>query len=79
MSLKTTAISAFAKFLLGGSIFTRVIGVINRLDDEDLTGAQKKELALKEFKTIGLEITGFIANLAVEIGVLYLRSLAGKV
>ena len=79
MSIKTTAISAFAKFLLGGSIFNRVVAVVQRLDDEDISGAEKKKFALEQFKLIGLELTGFIANFAVEISVLYLRSLAGKV
>lgn len=78
MSLKTTVIQSFAKFLLGSDTFERVKAVVLRQEDKDLTGSQKRESALEEIKLIGLGIATWATNLAIELVVAYLRTLSGE-
>lgn len=78
MSLKTTVIQSFAKFLLGSNTFERVKAVVLRQEDKNLTGSQKRESALEEIKLIGLGIATWATNLAIELVVAYLRTLSGE-
>lgn len=78
MSLKTTVIQSFAKFLLGSDTFERVKAVVLRQEDKDLSGSQKRESALQEIKLIGLGIATWATNLAIELVVAYLRTLSGE-
>lgn len=78
MSLKTTVIQSFAKFLLGSDTFERVKAVVLRQEDKNLTGSQKRESALEEIKLIGLGIATWATNLAIELVVAYLRTLSGE-
>lgn len=78
MSLKATVISSFAKFILGSGTFERVKGVVLRMDDKDLSGTEKRVLALEEIKLLGLGIATFFVNLAIELAVAYFRTLSGE-
>lgn len=78
MSLKTTVIQSFAKFLLGSDTFERVKAVVLRQEDKNLSGSQKRESALEEIKLIGLGIATWATNLAIELVVAYLRTLSGE-
>lgn len=78
MNIKATIISNFAKFLIGGDIFERIKGIVLRQDDKQLSGVEKRHAALEEIKIIGLSISTFFINLAIELAVTYLRTLAGE-
>ena len=72
------AIKFLAGLILGSDTFTRVLGVIKRWDEKQIDGLEKKEGVLKEFEIIGLEFVGWVANLAIELGVAHLKYVAGQ-
>ena len=72
------AISLLANLILKNGYFDRVIGVVRRWQEKELSGAQKREGVLKEFEIIGLELTGFLANIATELAVGYIKYSAGQ-
>lgn len=79
MKIKSTAISSFAKFILGGTTFTRLIGIAKRQQDSNLSGAEKREAALADIEMIGLDIGGWAINLGIELAVAWLKSQAGEI
>jgi hypothetical protein len=74
VNIKAAAISSFAKFIFGGDIFKRVLGIVVRQQDKKLSGPEKRYAAIEDIKTIGLEIAGWAVNLAIELAVAYLKS-----
>lgn len=76
-TIKATVIQSFAKFLLGSDTFNRVKAVVLRQEDKDLSGKQKQIAAYEEVKMIGMGIAAWAINLAIELAVAYLRTLAG--
>lgn len=78
MKVASVVISSFASFLMGSKTFDRVKGVVERLESKELTGTEKRLVALAEFKTIGLEMANWLANLALELAVAWFRSKSGK-
>jgi hypothetical protein len=79
MKIGPMVINQFGKFIVGSDIFSRVIGVVKRLDDTTLTGAEKRAKAVQDFTTIGVEIANWAVNLAIELAVAYVRAQAGEV
>lgn len=77
MSLKTTVIGSFAKFLLGGDTFERIKAVILRQADKDIPGEDKRESALEEIRVIGLGIATWALNLGIELAVAWLKAKSG--
>lgn len=78
MSLKTTIISSFAKFMLGSDTFERLKGVILRQESKEISGEEKRQAAFEEIKLIGLGIATWLINLSIELCVSYFRSLETK-
>lgn len=78
MNIKATVISSFAKFLLGGDTFERIKAIVLRQEDKDLPGEAKRISAVDEIKVIGLGIASWAVNLAIELAVSYLRTIAGE-
>lgn len=73
MNIKSIAIASFAKFIFGGDVFNRLLGIIKRQQDKSLTGPEKRHEAFEEVKIIGLEITDWAINLGIELAVAWLR------
>jgi hypothetical protein len=71
------AIQFLANLILGSDTFTRVLGVIQRWDTKEVSNAEKRGGVVGEFEIIGLDLTESLSNLAVELGVSYLK-FAGK-
>jgi hypothetical protein len=76
VNIKAAAISSFAKFILGGDIFKRVLGIVTRQQDKQLSGTEKRYAAIQDIKIIGLELAGWAVNLAIELAVAYLKSVS---
>lgn len=66
-------IQILASMILGSDVFTRVLGVIKRWEEKQISGLEKKEGVLKEFELIGLKLTGWLANIAIELAVGYTK------
>ena len=67
------AIQVLASMVLGSDVFARVLGVIDRWEEKQISGLAKKEGVLAEFEIIGLKLTGWLANFAIELGVGYVK------
>ncbi len=76
MNFKATAISSFAKFMLGGLAFNKIKDIVSIYNNEDLTGDQKREAALKDVKDLGMGIATWAVNLGIELAVAFLKSKA---
>ena len=66
-------IQILASMILGSDVFTRVLGVIQRWEEKEIAGLAKKEGVLAEFEIIGLKLTGWLANIAIELAVGYTK------
>ena len=62
--------------ILGSDIFDRVLGVVTRWSDKQISGIEKKQGVLAELEIIGLKLSQSSANFAVEAAVQYLKAKA---
>ena len=77
MSVKATVISSFSKFILGGTIFTKIRDIVALYNTKDLSGAEKKAGAIKDLEDIGLGVANWVLNLGIELAVTYFKALSG--
>lgn len=70
------AINMLASLILGSDVFTRVLGVVQRWADKEISSAEKREGVLNEIEIIGLELSKSLANLAIELAVTYTKRAA---
>jgi hypothetical protein len=59
--------------ILGSNVFDRVLGVVERWSDKEISGLEKKQSVLAEIEIIGLKLTNSAANFAVEAAVQFLK------
>lgn len=79
MNVKSLAIQQFAKFIIGGVFFDRVIDIVRSYMNADLTGDQKRIAALKDLSDIGTGLGTCLLNLGIELAVLFLKEKGIKV
>lgn len=60
--------------ILGSGIFARVLAVVERWADKQISGLEKKQGVIDELEIIGLKLTKSGANFAVEAAVQYLKT-----
>ena len=60
--------------ILGAEVLERVAGAVQRWEDKEISGLEKKQGVLAELEIIGLKLTGAAANFAVEAALQYLRA-----
>lgn len=65
-----------AQVILGSDVFDRIEGVIARQEQKAISGLEKQQSALAEIELLGIEITGRMANWAIETAVLLLKDKA---
>ena len=65
-----------ASLILGSDVFTRVLGVVQRWADKEISSAEKREGVLDEIEIVGLKLSKSLANLAVELAVSYTKKAA---
>ena len=75
---KTYMINKAVGWLVGGSFFTQIKGIVATLAGEDKTGDQKRASAIKQAKTLAGDTASFLINLAIEAAVVILKSKASK-
>ena len=69
-------ISQLAGAILGGDVFTRILGTVERWAEEEISGAEKRHGVLAELEVIGLKLTESAARFGVELAVQYLKKVA---
>ena len=67
------AINMLATLILGSDVFTRVLGVVQRWADKEISSAEKRAGVLDEIEIIGLKLSKSLANLAIELAVTYTK------
>ena len=68
------AINLLASLILGSDIFTRILGVVTRWADKEISSAEKRAGVLDEFEIIGLKLSESLANLGIELAVNYMKN-----
>lgn len=74
MTIKSTIIQSFAKWILGGVPFASMKRIVADWSNEDLTGEQKRDHVLYEFATLGYALSAWLVNLGLELAVAWLKS-----
>ena len=72
--MKSTVISSFARFILGGGIFTQIRAIVLVYNDSTLSGLEKRAAAVADIERLGLEIAGWAINLGIELAVAWAKS-----
>ena len=67
------AIQMLARLILGSGAFERIIAVVERWADKEISGAEKRAGVLDEIQVIGLKLSKSVANLGVELAVQLLK------
>ena len=71
--IKQAAISSLGSLLSDGTTFERVRATVERVEDPNLSGAEKKQAVLAELKVIGLDLANWLANILIALAVSYIR------
>ena len=72
------AVKFLAKLVLGSDVFARVLASVQRWEEKEVAGLEKKTGVLKELEILGLNLAGRMANLAIELAVAYVGYKAGN-
>ena len=69
-------ISQLAGAILGGDVFTRILGTVERWAEKEIASAEKRHGVLDELEVIGLKLTESAARFGIELAVQYLKKAA---
>jgi len=69
----TQAIHVLAGLILSSDVFQRILAVVERWADKEISGLDKHESVLNEIEIIGLNLAKWEANLGIELAVAYLK------
>ena len=79
-TIVTFLIEQLAAMLIGGDTFVRIENSVKRWEEKAkdelepvTTGADKKAAVLAELEILGIDLAGWLANLAIELAVGKLR------
>lgn len=78
MNIGLFLLERFSKWLVGGVTFESSKRITQALENADLKGYEKKEIAKTELKKLGYSLTSFLLNSAIELAVIYIGLQAGK-
>lgn len=67
------AINLVASLLLGGDIFSRILGTVERWAEKEISGAEKRHGVMAELEIIGLKMAESAARFGIELAVQYLK------
>lgn len=74
ISVKAVAIESFAKLMVGGKVFGDIQRIVASYTNANLSGEEKRQEALKDIKDIGVALSGWLINLALELAVAWIKS-----
>lgn len=72
--MKVLILERIVKWLVGGALFDFVSASVAIVNDEALTGAEKRDKVFKEAKGFSGDSFTLFINLAIEVAVLALRT-----
>lgn len=74
MRVMRVVIESFAKWFIGGVPFQAMKAIVSSLDDRELSGSAKREVALEQFSAIGYSLAAWAVNLLLELAVAWLKN-----
>ena len=74
MKVTPYIIERFAKFIVGGVPFESMKRIVRDVNNEALTGAEKRNTVFTEFTMLGYELAEWMVNLGIELAVAWLKS-----
>ena len=79
MNLKMILLQGLARIILGNNVFSTIKDiVISLLSDDEHTGKEKREIAIKRLRALGIKLTDSLLNLGIEIALASLKSFASQ-
>jgi len=63
-----------AKTIAGGVEFAAMKTLVQDMESQDLSGAEKREKVLEDFKQIGYELAGWTVNALLELAIIWIRA-----
>jgi hypothetical protein len=72
----TNAIQLIASLILGSDVFSRILGVVDRWAEKEISGAEKRKGVLDEIEVIGLKLGESAARFGIELAVQFLKAKA---
>lgn len=70
----TQAIHVLAGLILSSDVFMRILAVVERWADTEISDLEKHDSVLNEIEIIGLNVAKWEANLGIELAVAYLKN-----
>jgi len=65
-----------ADVILGAETFTRIQGAVERWEEKEISGLEKKAGVVAELELLGIEVAASLANWAIETALQLVRSKA---
>lgn len=63
-----------AKTIAGGVEFAAMKTLVQDMESQDLSGSEKREKVLEDFKQIGYELAGWTINALLELAIIWIRA-----
>ncbi len=76
MKIAPIAITSFARFMVGGEVFSEIKTAVEQQFDNDKTNAQKRTAAIKSAKAVLGDVADWALNLGIELAVAWFKSKA---
>ena len=79
MNFRMILLQGLARIILGNDVFSIIKDiVINLLSDDEHTGKEKREIAIKRLRALGVKLTDSFLNLGIEIALNSLKTFSVK-
>ena len=78
MDFKLYVLEKTVKWLVGGDLLAFIQKEVEAVNNENLTGEEKRRLVIKEAKKFFTGAGTFLINLAIEVAVLILKAQIGE-
>ena len=72
--IKIWLLELITKFVIGEQLFVKVQQTVEKVADKNISGKEKKEIAIKELKEVGGDFAEYTLNFALETAVFALKS-----
>ena len=73
-SMTSDLIAEFGQFLVGGYVFGQIQTIVDILENAELTGAEKKKIAVEELIELGVEVEHWLVRTAIEVAVGWVKA-----
>lgn len=69
-------IKRLAAWIVGADVFRAAVGAVQRWEDKQIAGVQKRDGVIDELQILGYQIAGRTANFVVELALQYAARVA---